>query len=104
MKDISTSTFNFDKLISNGFLYVDKTDYIHKLLRPAFGEFFLSRPRRFGKSLLISTLKAVFLGRRELFKGLAIDSMEYDWKSFPVIHLDFGNAGVDNLQDRKSVV
>lgn len=99
MKDISTSTFNFDKLISNGFLYVDKTDYIHKLLRPAFGEFFLSRPRRFGKSLLISTLKAVFLGRRELFKGLAIDSMEYDWKSFPVIHLDFGNAGVDNLHE-----
>ena len=58
MKGISTSTFNFGKIISNGFLYVDKTEYVHKLARPAFGEYFLSRPRRFGKSLLIPTLKA----------------------------------------------
>ena len=92
MKDISTSTFNFEKLVSNGFLYVDKTAYVHKLARPAFAEYFLSRPRRFGKSLLVSTLKALFQGRRELFKGLDIDKMDYDWKPYPVIHLDFGTC------------
>ena len=90
MKKISTSTFNFNNIITNGFLYVDKTDYVHKLVRPEFGEYFLSRPRRFGKSLLVSTLKAVFQGRRDLFKGLAIDKMDYDWVAYPVIHLDFG--------------
>ena len=87
---ISTSTFNFNNIITNGFLYVDKTDYVHKLVRPEFGEYFLSRPRRFGKSLLVSTLKALFQGRRELFNGLAIDKMDYDWEAYPVIHLDFG--------------
>ena len=97
MKDIDTSTFNFEKLVSNGFLYVDKTAYVHKLARPAFAEYFLSRPRRFGKSLLVSTLKALFQGRRELFKGLDIDKMDYDWKPYPVIHLDFGNAGGDSV-------
>ena len=99
MKKISTSTFNFDNIISNDFLYVDKTDYVQKLVRPEFGEYFLSRPRRFGKSLLVSTLKAVFQGRRDLFKGLAIDKMDYDWKTYPVIHLDFADAGVDNLKE-----
>ena len=79
MKNIDTSTFNFEKLVSNGFLYVDKTAYVHKLVEPAFAEYFLSRPRRFGKSLLVSKLKAIFQGRRELFKWLAIDKMDYDW-------------------------
>lgn len=99
MKTISTSTFNFDRIISNDCLYVDKTDYVYKLVKPAFSEFFLSRPRRFGKSLLVSTLKAVFQGRRELFKGLAIDKMDYDWKAYPVIHLDFGACGAKTAAD-----
>ena len=90
MKDINTSTFDFPGVIENDFLYVDKTAAIWNLVHPKKGEFFLSRPRRFGKSLLVSTLKAVFQGRRELFKGLAIDKMDYDWKPYPVIHLDFG--------------
>ena len=90
MKDIVTSTFDFPEIIRNDFLYVDKTAYIWNLVHPKKGEFFLSRPRRFGKSLLVSTLKAVFQGRRELFKGLAIDKADYDWKAYPVIHLDFG--------------
>lgn len=90
MKDINTSTFSFDKIIKGNFLYVDKTDYVWNLVRPDAGEYFLSRPRRFGKSLLVSTLKAIFQGRRELFKGLAIDKVDYDWKPYPVIHLDFG--------------
>ncbi len=90
MKRINTSTFNFPEIIEKDFLYVDKTEYIWKLLDGEKDEFFLSRPRRFGKSLLVSTLKAIFQGRRELFKGLAIDKKDYDWKAYPVIHLDFG--------------
>lgn len=90
MKDINTSTFSFEKIIKGNFLYVDKTDFVWNLVRPDAGEYFLSRPRRFGKSLLVSTLKAIFQGRRELFKGLAIDKVDYDWKPYPVIHLDFG--------------
>ena len=90
MKKIKTSTFNFPEIIEKDFLYVDKTTYVWKLVEGEKDEYFLSRPRRFGKSLLVSTLKAVFQGRRELFKGLAIDRMDYDWKVHPVIHLDFG--------------
>ena len=90
MKQIDTSTYNFPEIIANDFLYIDKTEFIWKLVSKKKGEYFLSRPRRFGKSLLISTLKAFFQGRRELFKGLAIDKEAYDWKAYPVIHLDFG--------------
>ena len=90
MKRIKTSTYDFPSIIEKDFLYVDKTDYVWKLVEGGKDEFFLSRPRRFGKSLLVSTLKAVFQGRRELFKGLAIDKADYDWKRYPVIHLDFG--------------
>ena len=67
MKDIDTSTFDFPEIIGNDFLYVDKTDYVWNLVCRKKGEYFLSRPRRFGKSLLVSTLKAVFQGKRELF-------------------------------------
>ena len=94
MKTIDTSAFDFEKVIANDFLYVDKTAYIPKLLRTS-KECFLSRPRRFGKSLLVSTLKAFFQGRRELFRGLAIDREEYDWKEYPVIHLDFEDCPQD---------
>jgi hypothetical protein len=99
MKYINTSTFNFPGVIENDFLYVDKTAYVWKLVSGKKDEFILSRPRRFGKSLLVSTLKAVFQGRRELFKGLAIDKMDYDWKAYPVIHLDFGNCNADTSEE-----
>ncbi len=99
MKDIKTSTFDFPKIIGNDFLYVDKTEYVWNLVKGKKDEFFLSRPRRFGKSLLVSTLKAVFSGRRELFKGLAIDKKDYDWKAYPVIHLDFGNCDADTPEN-----
>ena len=92
MKKIKTSTYNFPEIIKKDFLYVDKTDYVWKLVEGEKDEFFLSRPRRFGKSLLVSTLKALFQGRRELFKGLAIEKMDYDWKVHPVVHLDFGTC------------
>lgn len=81
----------FDKIRTNGMVYVDKTEMIYHLV--THGEYyFLSRPRRFGKSLLISTLEAYFKGKKELFKGLAIERLEKDWVDYPVLHLDF-NGG-----------
>lgn len=79
---------NFEKLISDGYLYVDKTAYIRQLVE--FGAiYFLSRPRRFGKSLVLSTLENFFEGKRELFRGLAIDAWdEWDWQPRPVIRID----------------
>lgn len=78
----------FSELIEEGYAYVDKTGFIKHLLR--HGKFiFLSRPRRFGKSLLLSTLKSYFEGRRELFKDLAADSMDLDWTPSPVLRFDF---------------
>ena len=70
---------SFEKLRSEGFLYVDKTALVYKLANSRL-PYFLSRPRRFGKSLLLSTLEAYFQGKKELFKGLAIEQLEKDWK------------------------
>ena len=99
MNNITSSVYNFEDLIRGNFLYVDKTEYIWQLIRPAKEMYFLSRPRRFGKSLTISTLKAVFEGKKELFKGLAIYDMPYDWKPYPVIHLDMANCDVHSEAD-----
>ena len=96
MKDLTSSVYTFEKLIRGNYLYVDKTEYIWKLVRPASGIYFMSRPRRFGKSLTISTLKAIFQGKRDLFKGLAISKKKYDWKEYPVIHLDMANCNAKN--------
>ena len=79
---------SFDRIIDDGFVYVDKTDMLYSLVKEG-SIYFLSRPRRFGKSLLVSTLKNYFLGRKELFKGLKIDTLEKDWKVYPVFHIDF---------------
>ncbi len=79
---------SFEKIIEDGFVYVDKTELVYKLVHEG-NIYFLCRPRRFGKSLLVSTLKCYFEGRRELFKGLAIDGLEKDWKQYPVFHVDF---------------
>lgn len=83
----------------NNFLYVDKTKYIYLMIANKPRMIFLSRPRRFGKSLTLSTLDAVFKGKRELFKGLYIDSTDYDWKEYPVIHVDFGLCGATTADD-----
>jgi hypothetical protein len=82
----------FAEIAEDGYLYVDKTAGIHRLLTAAGKVVFLSRPRRFGKSLLCSTLQSLFEGRRDLFAGLAIDALDWDWIEYPVIHIDF-NAG-----------
>ena len=79
---------SFDKIIEDGYVYVDKTDLIYSLVKEGT-IYFLSRPRRFGKSLLVSTLKNYFLGRRELFKELAIEKLETEWAEYPVFHIDF---------------
>ena len=92
MKRITSSVYTFENIIRGHFLYVDKTEHIWKLVAPPQEMYFLSRPRRFGKSLMISTLKALFEGRKELFDGLAISKKNYDWKPYPVIHLDMGNC------------
>ena len=99
MQDITSSIYNFEKLRQAGYLYVDKTEYIWKLINPSGESYFLSRPRRFGKSLTISTLKAVFEGKKELFKGLALYDKPYDWKEFPIIHLDWNGWAVDTVED-----
>ncbi len=92
MRPIATDTYNFEGLIIRGYTYVDKTAVLYPLINDSIGsQFFLSRPRRFGKSLLISTFKSLFQGKRDLFKGLAIDALEYDWKTYPVLHLDMGS-------------
>ena len=79
---------DFPTMIQSGGLYIDKTAYVYKMAHTGGRYFFLSRPRRFGKSLLISTLQAYFEGRRELFDGLAVSQLEKDWTAYPVIRLD----------------
>ena len=79
----------FETMILDNYLYIDKTEYIYNLFSHGRRYFFLSRPRRFGKSLLISTLKELFLGKKELFKNLWISASDYKWQEHPVIHLDF---------------
>ena len=82
---------SFDQLIEDGYVYIDKTDMVYSLATEG-KIYFLSRPRRFGKSLLVSTLKNYFLGRKELFKGLKIDALEKEWKVYPVFHVDFNGS------------
>ena len=91
---------SFQKLRTGGYLYVDKTDLIYQLVTEGT-QYFLSRPRRFGKSLLTTPLRAYFEGEKDLFKGLAIGKLETEWKKYPVFHLDFAGtagsyAGVEN--------
>ena len=78
----------FSRIRENGYVYIDKTALIHQLVSRG-SIYFLSRPRRFGKSLMISTLEAYYEGRKELFEGLAIAGLEKDWFQYPVFHIDF---------------
>jgi hypothetical protein len=97
---------NFEDLRGSGYLYVDKTAYVH-LLATTGKPYFLGRPRRFGKSLFLSTLKAYFSGKKELFDGLALAALEEDWLEYPVLHIDFSIGSFANLpalNDRLSVI
>jgi hypothetical protein len=88
---------SFDELRRNGYLYVDKTALIYQLVSTG-KYYFLSRPRRFGKSLLVNTLKSYFEGRRELFSGLAIEQLETEWKQYPVFRFDFSTGKFETRQ------
>ena len=87
---VGTQTFSV--LRENGFLYIDKTEYVYRMTHSDSNYLFLSRPRRFGKSLLVSTLHSYFEGRRELFQGLAIEKLETEWNRHPVLHFDMSMA------------
>lgn len=86
---------NFEEIRKGNYCYVDKTALIHRLVYSG-KYYFLSRPRRFGKSLLISTLEAYFQGKKELFNGLAMETLEKDWTVYPVLHLDLNNEKYDS--------
>ena len=82
---------DFKTIRKDGFVYVDKTALLYKLADEG-QTYFLSRPRRFGKSLLVSTLKYYFSGEKNLFTGLAIDSLETKWEQYPIFHIDFNGS------------
>lgn len=86
---------NFEKLRKDGYLYIDKTALLYQMVKTG-SYYFLSRPRRFGKSLLISTLEAYFQGKRELFEGLAVEKLEKEWKEYPILHLDLNISQYDS--------
>ena len=85
---------NFEKLRRGGYFYIDKTALIYQLVKTG-SYYILSRPRRFGKSLLISTLEAYFQGKQELFEGLAMEKLEKDWVKYPILHLDLNTEKYD---------
>ncbi len=87
---------DFEKIRTDGFVYIDKTEYIYELANNYGDAMFLSRPRRFGKSLLCSTLRHYFQGHKELFKGLAIEKLEKNWTEYPVFHFDMSQCKHDN--------
>ena len=91
LKNLPIGIQDFEKLRKENYLYVDKTALMHRLVSTG-SYYFLSRPRRFGKSLLISTLKAYFLGKKDLFEGLAVEQLEQKWTVHPVLHLDLNTA------------
>ena len=99
MEKPATDIYTFSELRKSGFTYIDKTDLILPLVDMSIGkQFFLARPRRFGKSLLVSTMRSLFEGRRELFQGLAIEP-KWDWnRKWPVIHLDMGSCQADTVE------
>ena len=91
LKRLPVGIQTYEKLVNNNCLYVDKTEYIYKMINHG-SYIFLSRPRRFGKSLLVSTLQAYFEGKKDLFKGLFIDSVEKDWTEYPVLKFSMASS------------
>ena len=96
---------NFEKIRNDGYFYIDKTALMYQMVKTG-RYYFLSRPRRFGKSLLVSTLEAYFQGKKELFEGLAVEKLEKDWIKYPILHLDLNiekydtSESLDNILDK----
>ena len=100
MRPIATDTNDFPSLRRDGKIYVDKTGFVHRMVSDANTRlFFISRPRRFGKSLTLSVMKALFSARRELFEGLYIDKTDWKWEKYPVIHFEFNDVTTTSLAD-----
>ncbi len=100
MKEITVNVRSFEELRSEGdYIYVDKTEYVYSLVRSTLKNYyFISRPRRYGKSLMCSTLHALFEGKRELFKGLYIDSTDYSFEKYPVLHFNFAEYNTTSYE------
>jgi len=98
-KLLTTSVSTFKDIIEYNYLYVDKTEYIYNLVSNPKGIYFLSRPRRFGKSLTLSTFRSIFSGEKELFKGLYIYDKPFDWKKYPIIHLSLNKIRVSTEKE-----
>ena len=92
---------NFKGLREDGYLYIDKTAFVYELANSG-KYYFLSRPRRFGKSLLLSTMVAYFQGKKELFKGLAIEKLEKEWAAYPVLHIDLNSRDYENMDSLRA--
>ncbi|MBR4258968.1 MAG: AAA family ATPase [Kiritimatiellae bacterium] len=100
MRPIATDTSDFPSLRRDGKIYVDKTEYVHRMVSDANTRlFFISRPRRFGKSLTLSVLKALFTGRRELFEGLYLGRTDWKWEKYPVIHFEFNDVDASSVKE-----
>ncbi|MDR2578592.1 MAG: ATP-binding protein [Chitinispirillales bacterium] len=99
MKELPTGLQVFEYIRQKNGLYVDKTDMVYKMISGLKTQFFISRPRRFGKTLLCWTLNALFSGKRELFEGLAIAKTDWEWESYPVIHLDMSTVRTSESLD-----
>lgn len=104
LKPLPIGIQTFRDIINGGYLYIDKTRWIYELIRYSKGAYFLSRPRRFGKSLLISTLDEIFHGRRDLFQGLWLYNSPYEWKQHPIIRLDFSQNPIKNAAELQETI
>ena len=104
MKKLPIGIQTFSDIIKNNYLYVDKTEKIFDLVKNPKGVYFLSRPRRFGKSLLISTLNEIFEGKTELFEGLWIYEADYAWEKHPIVRIDFSKKKAEDRNDLKGFI
>lgn len=96
MKKIAISKANFEEIIKHNFIYVDKTRYLYDIVNSNEPYYFLSRPRRFGKTLFVDTLKTFFEGKKEVFKGLYVYDQKWEWEEYPIIKLDFNEIPNEN--------
>ena len=103
MKKYPVGIQSFESLRRGGYLYIDKTNLIYRLVSTG-KYYFFSRPRRFGKSLLISTLEAYYSGRKDLFQGLYIDQQEKDWFSYPILHIDLNAQKYDTSESLDEIL
>ena len=100
MRPIATDTHDFPSIRKDGKIYVDKTEFVHRMVSDANTRlYFISRPRRFGKSLTLSVLKALFAGRRELFDGLYLGRADWKWEKYPVIHFEFNDVDASSVEE-----